>query len=342
MNISQENPNRYVSITDMNITKENFNQYVAIAYDLACKGLYFEATKIALKAYELWDSWADDENDNPAEVEIDRALQILTSSQWREMDSPEEYALLAETLNYNNYWSNQFIVANHNYTGTWVLREKALAYHMLATRWATGQLRELYMGYAQKYISAAIDIFGEIAKTQNNADAAELCNDCKIDLAMIRLSVSNKLARMTAIPIFGEELTDEQKERLMEIYQQSTDVLFDDFFSKKGIAVVQNCEIEDNNAKEDALNFLLEMYSEPGNEDLYWWAFTHKNAPDERKKIRFVKNIEEAADNDFEDIPWVFTLDRYPFDIEFDEGDEPVENSVYEIDPNNTDKYHKI
>ena len=153
---------------------------------------------------------------------------------------------------------------------------------------------------------------------------------------MIRIGVSNKLTRMTTIPLFGEKLTDEQKERLMAIYQKSTDLLFNDFFAKKGIAVVQHSEAVDDNVKEDVINYLLETYSETGNEDPYWWAFTHKNSPDERKKIRLVENIEDAADNDFEEIPWVFTLDRYPFDIEFDDYEAPVAG-VYELGAKNTD-----
>lgn len=324
----------------MNITKENFNQYVSIAADLASEGLYKEATIISLDAFEAWANWDVENSETPNEVHADQAVRILTYSQWREVEDSEDCALLSEILNHNKYWSNDFIEANQNFTGAWILREKALAYNMLAHKWATGQLYDIYMDYAQSYMQHAIDTFGEVAKTENDADAAEICTDCKIDLAMINLGVSNKLARMTAIPLFGESITEEQKERLMDIYQQSTDVLFDDFFSKKGIAAVQHSEADDDNVKDDIINYLLEAYSEKGNEDLYWWAFTHKNSPDERKKIRFVENIEDAADNDFVDIPWVFTLDRYPFDIKFDE-EEPVAG-VYELDAQNTDKYHKF
>lgn len=322
----------------MNITKENFNQYVAIATDLALEGLYSEATEISFYAFDAWENWAgeNDETLNDAQ-----AVRILTYSQWRECEDSKDCAMLAEILNHNKYWSDEFIEANQNFTGAWILREKALAYHMLAQKWATGQLYDIYIDYAQSYMQHAIDAFGEVAKTENNADAVQICIDCKINLAMIRRGISNKLARNTTIPLFGEKMTDEQKERLMEIYQESTDVLFDDFFAKKGIAVVQDSEAEDDNVKEDVINHLLEAYSESGNDDPYWWAFTHKNSPDERKKIRFVENIEDATDNDFEDIPWVFTLDRYPFDIEFDEGEEPV-SGIYEIDAQNTDRYHKI
>lgn len=268
-------------------------------------------------------------------------MRILTYSQWREVEDVNDCALLAEILNHNKYWSDEFIESNQNFTGAWIFREKALAYHMLAQKRATGQLYDIYMGYAQSYIQHAIDTFAEAARNENDDDAAEICTDCKIDLAMIRQCVSNKLARNTTIPLFGEIMTDEQKERLMEIYQQSTDVLFDDFFSKKGIAVLQHCESEDDNVKEDVINYLLEAYSESDSDDLYWWAFTHKNSPDERRKIRFVEKIEDAADNNFDDIPWGFTLDRYPFDIEFEEGEDP-KTGVYWIDSQNTDKYHKI
>lgn len=325
----------------MNITKENFNQYVSIATDLASEDLYTEATAISCEAFEAWDNWSQDDNGTLDGVQVDRAVRILTYSQWRDAENSEDCALLAEILNHNKYWSDEFIEANLNFTGAWILREKALAYHMLAQKWATGQLYDIYMNYAQSYIQHAINTFAEVAKNENDADAAEIHTDCKIDQAMIRLGISNKLARMTAITLFGEDMTDEQKERLMEIYQQSTDVLFDDYFAKKGISVVQHSEAEDNDVKDDVINYLLEAYSEPGNDDPYWWAFTNKNSPDERKKIRFVEKIEDAADNDFEDIPWVFTLDRYPFDIEFDEGEEPVAG-IYEIDAQNTDRYHKI
>lgn len=328
----------------MDITKENFNQYVAIATDLASEGLYKEATDITCNAFDAWDSWATEENEETLTgVQVDQAVRVLTYSQWREIERSENCALLAEILNHNKYWSDEFIEANLNFTGAWILREKALAYHMLAHKWAytQGQLYDIYMDYAQSYIQHAIDVFAEIANKENDTEAAEICTECKIDLAMIRRGISNKLARNTAISLFGEKMTDEQKERLMKIYQKSTDVLFDDFFAKKGIAVVQQSEAEDDNVTEDVLNYLLEAYSESGNDDPDWWMFTHKNTPDERKKIRFVENIEDAADNDFEDIPWVFTLDCYPFDIEFDEGEEP-EAGVYEIDPQSTDKYHKV
>lgn len=326
----------------MNITKDNFNQYVAIASDLASEGLYKEATGISLEAFETWKSWTkDDDKQTPEDVDAAQALLTLTYSQWREVEDAEDCALLAEILNNNDYWSDEFIEDNLNFTGAWILREKALAYHMLAQKWATGQLYDVYTSYAQAYMNRAIDTFAELAKNENDADAAEICLDCKIDLAMIRRGISNKLARMTAITLFGENITDEQKERLMEIYRQATDVLFDDYFAKKGIAVVQHSEVEDSDVKDDVINYLLDAYSEPGNDNPYWWAFANKVSPDERKKIRFVEKIEDAADNDFDDIPWVFTLDRYPFDIEFEEGDEPVGDSVYEIDPQ-TDKYHRI
>ncbi len=326
----------------MNITKENFNQYVSIASDLASEGLYTEASSISCEAFDAWANWEQEENESLNGVQVDRAVRILTYSQWREVENSEDCALFAEILNHNKYWSDEFIEANLNFTGAWILREKALAYHMLAQKWASGQLYDIYMDYAQSYIQYAIDTFAEVAKNENDDDVAEICTDCKIDLAMIRLGISNKLARMTAIPLFGENMTAEQRERLMEIYQQSTDVLFDDYFSKKGIAVVQHSEVEDSAVRDDVINNLLDMYSEPGNDDPYWWAFTHKNTPDERSKIRFVENIEDAVDNDFEEVPWVFTLDRYPFDIKFEEGEEPVGDSVYEIDSQNTDKYYRV
>ena len=329
----------------MNITKKNFNQYVAIATDLALEGLYQEATNISGAAFEAWDSWTEEAEENDEtltdDVQAAQALRILTYSEWRDAEVSEKYALLAEILNHNKYWSDGFIDTNLNYTGAWILREKALAYHMLARKWATGQLYDIYMDYAQSYMQHAIDAFGEVAKAENDVDVAEICTECKIDLAMIRRGISNKLARNTAILLFGEKMTDEQKERLMEVYQESTDVLFDDFFAQKGIVVVQHTEAEDDNVKEDVINYLLKAYSESDNIDPFWWMFTHKNTPDERKKIRFVENIEDAADNDFEEIPWVFTLDRYPFDIEFEVGAKP-EAGVYEIDNLNTDKYRKI
>ena len=328
----------------MNITKENFNQYVAIAIDLAAAELYEESSKIAFNAFNAWASWASEEESEEALTELhsSEAVRILTYSQWREAERLEDYAMRAEILNHNNYWSDEFIGnLNDTYTAAWILREKAVAYRMLAMNWATDQLYDIYMDYGQSYMLTAIDIYEEIAASENDADVAEICTDCKIDLAIIRRGISNRLARMTAIQLFSQNLTDEQKERVMDVYQQSTDVIFDDYFSKKGIAVVQHSEAEDDNVKEDVINYLLERYSEPCNDDLYWWTFTHKNTPDERKKIRFVEQIEDAADNDFDNIPWVFTLDRYPFDIEFDDNQEPSVG-VYEIDSQDTGKYHKI
>ncbi len=324
----------------MNITKENFNQYVDIATEFAEDGLFFEATYILGDAFETWYNWAEEKDTPLIEAKAGQAVRLLVYSERRVVEESKSYDMFNDSLNRSPYWSNEFIELNQNFTGAWILREKALAYHMLAQNWATDQLRDLYLDDAQSYMKQAIDIFGEVAKTENDAEVAELCTDCKIDLAMIRRGISNKLARMTAIPIFGEKLTDEQKERLMKVYQQSTDVLFDDFFNKKGLAVVMDSETEDDNVKEDVIHNLLELYSEPGNDDPDWWAFTHKVTLDERKKIRFVEKIEDAADNDFEEIPWVFTIDRYPFDIEFDEED-PVAG-IYEIDANDTNKYHKI
>ena len=329
----------------MNITKENFNQYVSIAIELAAKNLYREATKISCDAYEIWRQWPEEyfENINEDDLDIQALLKVLTYSQWREMETPGDYSLLVEILNHNNYWSDDCIKENINNLGGWILQEKALAYHMLAKEYAIDQqLYDTYMERAQTYMKQAIETFDKVAKDENDAGAIEFCNTCKINLAMIQRNVSNKLARNTAITLFRESLTEEQKERLMEIYQESTDVLFDEYFEKREIFAIQQCKIEDNSVKDDVLKCLLEMNSKPGNDDPYWWKFTHLNAPEERRMLRFVENIEDAADNDFEEIPWVFTLDRYPFDIEFNEGDEPMTDSVYEIDSENTSKYNRI
>lgn len=326
----------------MNITKENFNQYVEIATNLAAEGLFSEATDIAVELFYKWDDWTTDETVDSDEISIAQAIRTLTYAQWRVIDHSEDYALLAEILNRNKYWSDDFIETNMNYTGAWIMREKAQAYNMLARNWANGQLYDVYMNYAQSYMESAIQTFGKIAEEEKDKDVAELCAECKIDLVMIRLGISNKLARQTAISLFRETLDEQQKERLMTIYEQATDVLFNDYFNKAAIAVVQHSDIQNDAVIQDITEYLLEQYAESGNEDLYWWLFTHKNTPEERKKIRFVERIEDAADNDFEEIPWVFTLDRYPWDIEFAEGEEPTQNSVYEIDSENTDLYHKI
>lgn len=284
----------------MNITKENFNQYVSIASDLASAGLVSEAYRICIEAYHALSSWEED-NETLDDVQVDRAVRLLTFLQWRVASDSHDYALLVECLN-RDIWSDEFIEAYLNITGAWILREKSLAYHMLAQEWATSDLYDIYIDYAQSYMQRAIDLFAEVAKNEDNDDAAKLCTDCKIDLAFIRLGISDKLARMTAISLFDEKLSDEQKERLMEIYEKSTDVLFDDYFAKRAIAVVSHSEVEDNAVKDDVINFLLDRYSEPGNDNPYWWTFINKISPDERKKIRFVEKIEDAADNDFEDI----------------------------------------
>ena len=325
----------------MNITKENFNEYVDLATFLAEVGIFIEAVNILGDAFEAWNSWREEKDKSLLEVNVGQAVRILVYSERRKAEEMQSYDMFNGILNHYPYWSDEFIEANHNFTGAWILREKALAYYMLAQNWATDQLCDLYLDYAQSYMKQAIDTFGEVAKTENDAVAAELCTDCKIELAMIRRGISNKLARMTAISLFGEKLTYEQKERLLDVYQQSTEVLFDDFFIKKKLAVMMNSEIEDDNVKEDAIHSFLEEYSEPGNDDPYWWDFTHKITLVERKKIRFVEKIEDAADNDFENIPWVFTLDCYPYDIKFDESEKPVAG-VYELDTQNADKYHKI
>ncbi|MDE5772913.1 MAG: hypothetical protein K2H86_00465 [Muribaculaceae bacterium] len=324
----------------MNITKENFNQYVAIATDLAVAELYDEATLIGKEALEAWQSW--DEEADPDVFNVGQLIRIITFSEWRSMvDSPEDHALLAEILNCNSYWSDSIIEENKNFNGSWILREKALAYYMLFGS-SSDKVGEIYLERAQKYLKEAIEILERMPNEEKGTEEVELCNDCKIHLVQFQRAISNKLARNTAISLFGEELNEDQKENLMGIYQEATDVLFNEYFNKKGIAVVQNSEVEDENVKDDVLNCLLEVYSEKGNDDPYWWAFTKKESPDERKKIRFVKNIEDASDNNFDEIPWVFTLDLYPFDIEFNQGEEPVEDAVYEIDSVNTDKYNRI
>lgn len=326
----------------MNITRENFNQYAEIATDLAAKGLFAESTDITLKLFEAWDNWSDEETDDSNEILIAQVVRTLTCSQWRCADNPESYAVLAEILKSNKYWSDDLIESNWNYTGAWIMSEKALAYHMLAQNWAQGQLCGIYQDYARMYMESAINLFEEIAKEENDQEAAELCVECKIDLVMIQLCISNKLARQTAISLFGESLDEVQKERLMAIYEEATDVLFNDFFNKAGIGVVMQSEIEDDMVKEEVINHLLEQYAETGNDDRDWWRFTHKNTPEERKKIRFVEKIEDASNNNFDEIPWVFTLDRYPFDIEFADGEKPTDASVYEIDTENTALYHRI
>ena len=184
----------------MNITKENFNQYVAIARDLGAAGLWKEAADITDEAIIFWRDM--DEKDSDEEMNVSLALQILTYCQWRECNDSDGYAILAEILKTNYYWSDEFIESNRNFTGAWILREKALAYHTLAANWATGRLYNVYIDYAQSYMERAIDVLNEIARKEADIDAAELCIDCKIDLAMIRRYVSNNLARNTAISIF--------------------------------------------------------------------------------------------------------------------------------------------
>ncbi|MDE6338245.1 MAG: hypothetical protein K2K97_00470, partial [Muribaculaceae bacterium] len=149
-------------------------------------------------------------------------------------------------------------------------------------------------------------------------------------------------ARKTAISLFGLDLTYRQKKRLKGIYNAATNVLFEDYFAKTGIATVQSSEVENDEVKDDVFHLFLDLYSRPGDDDPCWWMFTHINEPNARKRILFVKNIEDAANNDFDEVPWVFTTDRYPFDIEFGKGKAPIAGAIYEIDPINPDKYNRI
>lgn len=328
----------------MNITKENFNQYVAIASRLADENLFTDARNVALDAFDAWQKMDVTDDDD---IEAALALRILVFSDLRR---PEPYTVLdnddaiwlAECLNSCPYWSDSFIDGNkENYNGAFIQKEKSHAYGLLAAQWPEGRIHDYYLDRALDYNSLAIDSFSKLAETDDEA-AAEARIDTMINRAKLLRLVSNNQARRYAISLFAEKLSDEQRADVMEIYQQATDVLFDDFFAKKAIMTVQSVEDAGEDVKNDVIDAFLDWYAEPGNDDRLWWLFTHKNAPEDRKMILFVENIEDAGTNDFDLIPWVFTLDRYPSDIEFNEGEEPVDGAIYEIDPENTDRYIRI
>ena len=330
----------------MNITKENFDQYTAIADDLFSADKYLEALPIAQELLDMWEDWP---KDDAADVDINGVIRVLASAQWRVAEDAEDFALLAEQLNNLWYWSDGFIEDSNNITGALVAEEKALAYEALAIFWCTSNLRNLYNHYVERAIEKidqAIEKYCKLAEDEEYDEEdkkilEKVGLNAKVNKARILRLKSNNLARRYAISLFGEDLDEEQKEGVMEIYEEATDVLFDDFFAKKEILTVLGSEDADNEVKGDVAAMLLEKYAEPGNDDLYWWLFTHKNVPEDRKKIRIVENIEDAADNDFDDVPWVFTLDRIPDDIEFDEG-HPMAGCVYEMDAANDVRYHLV
>lgn len=325
----------------MNITKENYNEYVSAALELTVNDIYEEAADIAFSLIEYWDKVCE-RGEDCDELDVSIALRVLTFTQWRSMDAEDEYALLAEILANNNYWSEEFINQNRNSSGAWVSREKGLAYDMLARKWAKNKLKAVFHEYSESCMQKAIEILDEEITESNDSASIELLNDCKIDLAMIRNGFDTIEARRMSITLMGENLTESQRGRVMEIYNKSTDEIFDDNFCMKAIRVLYSDDIKDDEVREDIVEKLLESYSLPDNDDPFWWMFTHMMIPDERRKIRFVANIEDAAGNDFNEIPWVFTLDRYPFDIKFKKGISPAEDSVYELVKDNPVLYKRI
>lgn len=195
----------------MIITENNFNEYVNMAADLAIDGHYDEATKIleeAWTAYSRWanehreseklkkeaeklkkkdksgyridpDEWDDDWYDPDewkANLHVARAVIVLAFSEWRAAHKKKDYAHLAESLD-KKYcpWSDDFIDVNLNFNGAWVMREKALAYRMLAKNWATDP--SFYLDGARLYMKRALNIFKEYARITPQAQAFLLCKD---------------------------------------------------------------------------------------------------------------------------------------------------------------------
>lgn len=324
----------------MNITRDNFNEYAKAALELVAEDMYDEATAVSSQLIEYWTKETDPDEDC-SDLDVSIAMRVLTYSQWRLAKDADSYALLAEILRNNEYWKDEFIESNRTTTGAWILQQKALAYEKLARCWAKGQLQNAYFDYAESYMERAIEFITEDLKTNKDPISKEMLIDCKIDLANIQTGTSNKLARMTAIPLFGECLSESQKEKLVGIYNSTTDALFENYYNIKGISIINDSSLQEE-VKDDIMEYLLNVYLPSENDDLLWWMFTNMEAPEDRKKIRFVANIEDAADNDFEEIPWVFTLDRYPFDLKFLPGEKPTTDSIYEIDKENTNLYHRI
>lgn len=320
----------------MTVTKDNFNQIVEIAATLATNSEYIEANNLANRAFDCYRELDEAET---FDLNIGKLCLILCYTDWRTADDDKNYATLAEQLNTNTYWSDDLYEHEATTINAGCLREKALAYTQLAIHYETCPLSEHYTDYALTYIDKAISQYEEIM--QSDPDIYPSYMYAKIKKATILRLKSNKMARNYAISLFGEELSQQDKDSLMEVYNGSTDVLFDDYFAKKPIMLVETMTDINDDLKDEVLDDLLAKNAEPGNDDLYWWFFTHKIAPAERKKILFVENIEDAANNDFDKIPWVFTLDRYPFDLEFDTEEEPTAG-VYKIDAADTGRYHKI
>ena len=151
---------------------------------------------------------------------------------------------------------------------------------------------------------------------------------------------SNSEARRYAISLLAENLPDEQMDDLMEIYQETTDFLFDNFFAQSDLAAIESAENVSNDVKEDVTNHVLQDMAVRDNPDEFWFLFTHIESPENRQKLLLVEDIRDAALYDLTDIRWVFTLDRIPADIEFEE-EKPCAGT-YTLDEHNYSKYHLI
>lgn len=317
----------------MNITLENFNDYVKIIEALCDNQCFSTASIMAENLYNWFcnlEDVADTEN-----FLIPNVIRMYTGSKWRGCKSDDEYGLLSEDLKVNPMWSDSLYELLDDYTKAYVYSQRGEAYADLVDNWARGSLRDLYVDHAISDMTQAVDLLEELV--DKDPGMVEFLDSTKIHTVTILKEKSVKHARDYVIALTQEITTEEWVRLLPGIYEELTSDLFDNMFNLKPMMTVLNHHNVPEKVKEDAFDHLLNISEE--NDDPYWWMFTHCINLENRQKILIVNDFSEGGDNDFEDIPWVFTIDRLPFGIEFDPG-HPIAGLVYVVDPYNPELYH--
>ena len=322
----------------MKITTENFNDYLKVLDELYNQECYATAYNIGFKLYDVVRVWLNNKSDKVDKVNFSWLFRLLTVSELNASINTDKYDLLAVHLDHTYYW-DQHIFEKGCFTNIYISGTKGDAYVALALNWADNDMVK------GKYLELAQNLYDYVIETEPIHDEeAEDINvikmDAKVEKAFLIGQYDEVAARNYAISLFDENLTDEQKKRLKEIYDCLTQELLET--SKWRVEVAIN-DAEDvaQEIKDDCELCLLKSISQPDDKDLIWWLFAHKVAPEDRQRIRLVENIEDAADNDFDTIPWVFTTDYTPSDLDFGKDyDELPAPGIYEIDESDPDCYH--
>lgn len=191
--------------------------------------------------------------------------------------------------------------------------------------------RDLWIYRGLNAVDSAIELFGRMEETE------EACTALKVK-TQILMNKSYKEAAESAITGIQVSPNNELRQEFVKLWKDITDKRFDLYYELTEASFINQLPLS-----QEKISKMREEDSSIGRFAEQCLCAIEPNY--DRSPMLFVKNIEDVADPEIEELVenarYIFCLDRIPPELHFDKG-HPKANILYEVDDEDTTLYHEL